>query len=168
MALPSSRNTTYTPGSTVLAADLNALQDCVIGGKLAPTTIEIGGMAWTPAAAMTPFYSLVGGLEGPIFNAFWALPLPIGVRITAVRWYVRDNVTGPTTLQAFFGYGNRAGVQTIVSTSAVSAGTAANQTLSVAPNHTITAGRSYGLIVNTAAGSASCRLYGAEIDIDRL
>ncbi len=38
MALPTSRNTTYSPGVTpVKAADLNALQDAIIGGKRAST-----------------------------------------------------------------------------------------------------------------------------------
>lgn len=38
MALPSSRNTTYGPTSPVKSADLNALQDCVIGRKKPPWT----------------------------------------------------------------------------------------------------------------------------------
>jgi hypothetical protein len=88
MALPTSRNTTYTPGSSeVKGNDLNALQDAIIGGKKASRTRSFFpwlltgtniAMAGTVGVDMWWQTSNVGG------GYVW-LPCEVGDRITGLK-----------------------------------------------------------------------------------
>lgn len=75
MALPISRNTTYSPGSPIYSADLNALQDCVIarkGGKIAHSISRAnangGGGSYQDSVALTGSAIDVVGI-GPAIGA---------------------------------------------------------------------------------------------------
>ena len=57
MNLPGSRNTSYAANQPILSADLNALQDCIIGKKHGPVTL------WLPV--MT---------AGLLINMQWSAP----------------------------------------------------------------------------------------------
>ena len=90
MSLPISRNTTYANGVPVEAADLNDLQDAIIGGKHGEKVLHI------PAAAMAPYYTadLVFKADnwestgaGPE-SAYIPITLSEGDRILSIRIFV--------------------------------------------------------------------------------
>lgn len=59
MLLPTSRDTTYTPGDPVKSADLNDIQDCIVGNKKKATTRVVSPFTMQ-AIGGTPFWSAIG------------------------------------------------------------------------------------------------------------
>jgi hypothetical protein len=94
MALPLSRNTTYALGIKILSADLNSIQDCIIGGKFGPTDIEIGGANFN---LMNPNYAATvpsfgddwqfTGVTPPNDNIVTGIVLPIGTQVNSITWH---------------------------------------------------------------------------------
>lgn len=88
MALPLSRNRTNAPGSQIFSADLNDLQDCIVGGKHGQITRRFG-----PSAITTTDPSLVPITIGSGYvqntsgasSFICALSLPLGAVITGIR-----------------------------------------------------------------------------------
>lgn len=86
MTLPTSRNTTYGSTSPVLSADLNDLQDCIIGGKHGSIIRKITAAAAQPATAVgTWSFDGLGWIPSAL-GSIW-IPLPVfgGEKITQVR-----------------------------------------------------------------------------------
>ena len=173
MALPTSRNRTYAAASPVIAADLNAIQDCIIGAKHGAKTMIIPGTSFkqknTGAAVVydnSPTLLTSGAAAADTIASF---EIPVGSSITAVRFYVRDNVTGATKWTCDLGKSTLydAAVNSLV-TPSVSAGTGVDQTLTPVPAslpHTVLGGGvRYALSAKMTTGTATCKLYGAEVD----
>ena len=90
MSLPASRNTTYAPGSEVLSADLNDIQDQII--DLAAPTLIIPPPAgrsstWTESPSGANWTSADGSGTHQL-NFFFHLP--VGYRIVSVNFVVKD------------------------------------------------------------------------------
>lgn len=94
MTLPISRNTTHTPNAPVLSVDLNAIQDCIVGGKrgsvdegFRPLVIDTTG--GTVFAASNSGH----GLDGSEFYAIASggstkripIPMAVGDRLLALK-----------------------------------------------------------------------------------
>jgi hypothetical protein len=164
MGLPTSRNTTYNTDSPVLPADLNALQDMVVGNKHPTRTIK--------CPIIGPTTPIPGTVDVAITGS-WIVGIPglfVGESITAVRVALRDSATGPTKLQVELltaSAGNVLGLA--VPASAASAGTGAFQVLPLVVGAVlVVSGSVYyvGVIFNT--GAAACHLYDVEVDAANL
>lgn len=167
MSLPLSRNTNYAPTSPILSNDLNAIQDCIIGGKVGNQILSISGAAFA-ASTGGPSWSATLGLAASPVNAVAAIPLGVGCRITAVRVFVKDNAVGPTKMQATLSNSDHLGGGGVIASSALSAGTGANQTLTITPvAFTMLAGIFYFVGIVTPTGAAVENIYGAEVDFFR-
>lgn len=130
-------------------------------------TLVLGASDFAGTSA-TPSYG-TGELIGPALNAFCSIPLPIGKRITAVRVFIQDNTTGPTKQRAQFQQMQNGGIVGSPVTSSISAGSGANQTLTVSGlTATVTSTESPTIQVQTTTGSANVIIYGAEVDYDEL
>jgi len=96
--------------------------------------------------------------------------LPVGVRVTAVRLRVKDSATGPSTVACRLNrYTFATDSTTNVATSPNSAGTGANQTLSITGlTETMASGVFYSVVMLNQSGTAATKCHGAEIDYDEL
>lgn len=98
MSLPQSRNRTYDPTSPVRSADLNDLQDCIIGGKM-PGQWESVFPAGVTESNILPSYG--GGYAYPDSGAGTMYRVPVqlreGVRVTdiGVRAYGAGGAGAP-------------------------------------------------------------------------
>ena len=100
-------------------------------------------------------------------NTGFDISLPIGHRIRAIRVFIQDSVTGPTTYNFTLDSITSAGTHTTIGTSNTSAGSGANQTLTLSGlTTTITTLTSYSVSIVNVAGAASSKIYGAEVDWD--
>lgn len=96
------------------------------------------------------------------------IQLPNGSRIVAVRLRFQDNATGPTKLTVGLQSVVDGGAPTTIATSAVSAGSGANQTLAATGIATVIAsGTNYNAVATITTGAANCTLYWFEVDYDR-
>jgi hypothetical protein len=82
MALPSSRNTSYSPTNPLKSADLNAVQDCIIGAKHGDLTLLISphvGYGTNFSLAFDDLVTFSGA-------GTWKVPLrlPVGKRLKSM------------------------------------------------------------------------------------
>jgi hypothetical protein len=179
--LPLTRNTTYTPASAVKSADLNDLQDAIIGGKHGLLTIPISVFELvnigTGSAPVAFAHGIVGNISGDIVAAGQPITvarslgfLPIGTRIVNVRVYLKD-VAGQPALTVSLRGGNRAGTSAADAVTNNSAASGATQTVTLAAvNHDVgtSALAAAYLYLNTfvnATGTYS--IYSIEIDVQK-
>lgn len=104
MTLPISRNTTYTPASPVKSADLNDLQDCIVGNKHGVRTLTVLGDAFNPDGGTFAGFGSTGRnvwtFAGPPNDRVSAwVPLHAGDRILTVTWFF--NKAGAAALMIF-------------------------------------------------------------------
>lgn len=130
MALPVSRNRTYSVGSPVVAADMNDLQDQVIGayaGKRGNRRVIVPAIAGMGTTGITI-------TNGGCFMADPAgvlqVPLPVEYGALVTRMEVRVDPAASGTMSALFLKRTAAGVLTQLGSTQVSSGAAA-QTLAV-------------------------------------
>lgn len=177
MSLPTSRDITLSAGSSqVPSALLNNLQDAVVGNKHGTLTLIVPGSAFVRSnsggANTYSVASLISnGADAPDMLA--PIVLPVGKRITSVRFFVKDGAAGPTKwtvrmLKATLYDAVVSGIGGIV----ISAGTGVDQTLTLGsaglPHVVLGAGVRYVLSAIMSTGIASSVIYGAEIDLDAL
>lgn len=91
MTLPLSRNTTYAASDPILAADLDDIQDCIIGRKHGTIEITVPACAFVlQTGTITIGAGVVTFGAVSIINA--PLQLPVGTKISTVAWsYNRGN-----------------------------------------------------------------------------
>lgn len=130
-------------------------------------TLSIQGSAFQCGSGQTFTYAN----QGIVFNANTAtspINLPIGARITAVRMYVIDSATGPTKLKSDLWSLTSSGTATNLGTSSTSAGSGANQTLTISSLTTTVASLTgYAVVASVTTGSANVEIYLVEVDYDR-
>lgn len=96
MALPLSRNTTYVLGvSQVKAADLNALQDAVIGGQRGSLPLVIPAASFTK---LTGAATLSGGVWTGVGIFLVSLPFFVGTTIEQIKWAYNRGGGGTMTM----------------------------------------------------------------------
>lgn len=124
-------------------------------------TLQIPVLA--PGAAASSDFSLT---TGNVFQAI--IPLANGQRITAVRAHIRDSATGPTKVVVQLASANVGAAFSTISTSAASAGNGNVQTITVSGlTTTVTTGIVYAAQVAFNTGTATCHVYGIEVDYDQ-
>lgn len=179
--LPLTRNTTYTPATAVKSADLNDLQDAVIGGKHGLLTIPVAifalvniGVGATP---VTVTHSIVSGIAAdlvatatPIDAALAINGLPVGTRIVNVRVYLKD-VAGQPVLGVSMRGGNRAGSSAADTVTNNSAASGALQTVTLANvNHDIGTsdlGAAYLFLSTLTNATGTYSIYSVEVDVQK-
>jgi hypothetical protein len=110
----------------------------------------------------------VGVLSGASSSAGLSISLRVGERILAVRANIIDSVTGPTKLNMIVASLTSTNVLSTIATSATSAGSGANQQLSVTGlTTTLVSNTSYLVIITITTGAAACGIYGVEVDYDQ-
>jgi hypothetical protein len=96
-----------------------------------------------------------------------AIVLPAGKRVTAIRFFVKDSATGPTTMRGRFSSIPSGGGGATIDVSSTSSGAGTAQTLTISPEtETFVTGKAYILGMDNVAGSAAVSLYMAEVDYD--
>jgi hypothetical protein len=126
------------------------------------TRVMGGGVAYGVGLAVGTGASIE--LNATTDLAYWNVDLDVGKRLTVVRAFVTDNATGTTTIQIelFTKVGS-----SLVSTggSATSAGSGANQTLTITQNNTLAA--STALVLRASVSAANlCSVHRVEFDYD--
>lgn len=106
MALPTSRNTTYAAGSQVKSADLNDIQDCIVGHKrptfkrtFYPKFVIPGTNPFTGALAGASH--LVWSSAGAA-NAIFDIPYEDGDRLINLRYWAAGDGAVDLTLGKIF------------------------------------------------------------------
>lgn len=100
MTLPESRNTTYAQGVQIKSADLNDIQDQIIGGKHGDKVLMLPGCAFVPASGGNPPVALDGiliGNAGGTGQGNAPLPLHVGDRIKSIVVYVYEDAAAAFT-----------------------------------------------------------------------
>lgn len=102
MALPTSRNTTYTAGSQVKSADLDDIQDCIISAKHGDVIRNVSPFSGQVQTA-GGFVS-VGGTAGYMVSTASAilsvsLPLTVGERIKTVSYLLFGDGAADVTVK---------------------------------------------------------------------
>lgn len=163
-----SQAVTFSAGATVATATsltLSGTADLKHGTR----TLQIPGWSFVASATdATAAYSFSNGSStGAPLSCGASIALRQGDRILAIRVYSQDSASGPTKIQATFLSATSAGAGTAVATSAVSAGSGANQTLSITSlTTTVATLNSYSIKILTTTGTALCTVYMAEVDYD--
>jgi hypothetical protein len=174
MALPFSRNTTYTAGDPILSADLNAIQDCIVAGKHGDLVLLLSA-----AAGMAPSAANAWDFTGAGAEPFWATPgatlqhvtfpivLPVGKRIKSFSVYLIDTAGAHTITAALVRHDPAAGTVTPVA-SATSSGAGGRQTITASSlTETLIAARLYHLdVYNNDATATSHTILGAAVTFD--
>lgn len=152
MTLPVSIPTTYTPGSPVLSADLNAIMACIVGAKhpalphgisaaewapKVPANGTLGAGQWTGSGAVT----LVAGLSF----------VPAGDRITTVNYAYNVNSSSGITLSLRRRKMDGTAEETLFTTTDATGSTFEQNSQTY--NHTVASGYVYYLQADLAAGA---------------
>lgn len=106
MTLPLTRNTTYTPASPVKSADLNDIQDAIIGGKHGALEMVLGAAGWQPDIGVSGGMILVGGVYAYQCNAFGVfhreIPVVVGMKLREVRFsMLGNNIADVTAINVY-------------------------------------------------------------------
>lgn len=134
-------------------------------------TLQIHGTAFQPKTG-TPTYAASVGTTGiSVTGAALSVVAPIllraGDRILAIRFYVADSATGPTKVQGAYGSSTSVFGTALLASTPVSAGTGANQTLSITGlTTTLAALTSYWIQLDTTTGTNLSACSMVEIDFD--
>ena len=91
MTLPTSRNTTYAVGTEIKSADLNDLQDHIIGGKHG-SIIRTAGVNPDVVSGSAAFVE--DGYSTGSYIGLFTLPMQIGEKLTALTVYLKDGNPG--------------------------------------------------------------------------
>jgi hypothetical protein len=171
MALPSSRNTTYAPGADIRSADLNAIQDCIIGGKHGTRELAIDASAFHVATdtlvgnGNNTWLTNVGGVTfgaGVTPKAVAPILLPVGSRIIQVEIFYLSDVVATQTLKVRRRILSTAVYSDLASVNNTAAGVIASQALVC--NHVMLSGSVYQVSVTLT--SAPQRIHGAIVTYD--
>lgn len=101
-------------------------------------------------------------------DVYASITLPVGARILAIRCFIKDDSSSPTKVQATFISLTSAGTATSIASSAVSAGTSTNQTLTISPAATtIASSTGYSVRLRITTGTDLITVYSAEVDYDQ-
>lgn len=172
--------TTLTGGianNVSLAAGATAAsgQDIKVQGtgrhKHGTDTRAVHGSAFQPITSSTTIDRTSNGCK---FTGGTGVIAPVfiaqGRRITAARFFIHDNATGPSVLQCDLSRMDTTGALT-GNISAGSSGSGADQTITVTPsssNGNLNASTAHQLKVFYFSGSAQCTVYLVELDFDFL
>lgn len=134
-----------------------------------PTTPDAGAMQLSFNGSFNARGDLGGDVSSDPIQVIGPIPLIIGKRILAVRAYIADNATGPTTVTLTVRSESSIGATAVIGSAATSSGSGANQTLTVSGlTATVSSGLSY-LMTVTSSSTTSGRgtfLFMVEIDYD--
>lgn len=135
-------------------------------------TIQIPANAFQVTSGSSYRIGAGGAFEGSnaggtALSASAPILLEQGRRITAIRAYISDSASGPTKLVLSFQRESSTGTQTNLGSTSASAGTGANQTLTLSGlTTTVATLNSYIVSITTSTGTASCQVFMAEVDYD--
>jgi len=177
-ALPSVQNVIQMTSAGQLVADNTIANDLALATNKSVTASGTGRFKHGTRTLVISTYDFVtsggtrvlgGALTGnPLLTGYaCGILLASGKRILAVRLFIQDSATGPTTYSFSVASVTSVGTATTIATSAASSGAGTNQTLQVTGlTTTVVAGTNYSIFITNIAGNGSSKLYGAEVDFD--
>lgn len=175
MALPTSRNTTYRKDQQVLSADLNDLQDQIIGFKHPSITVYFGAGHYMGDEGDSSFWDGSGwnnldfywdsGAAG--FSTHFGVAIPVGSRITA--WSVKIQPVSASVVACCLYRSTGIGGTTVVGSIQSSSGSVL-QTLSetVGAPYTTIADERYFILMDGTSNSVGFAAVHASLTFDRL
>lgn len=135
--------------------------------------MSIHGAAFQVSDTFSWFYETGNGTSGGAVvsgvgaQAMYGLTLPVGSVIHEAVFHVADNATGPTTIQASLISTSSIAVGTVITTSAVSAGTGAQQALVLPDSSTeVLAGTGYALVVTATSGISQWSVHVVDLNVE--
>lgn len=171
MALPESRNTNYAAGTEIKSADLNDLQDAIIGAKHGSVEVMVHALAAEPTQGCTVQSNrwIHDGAGTDILSA--KLPdLPVGTRVDAIKVYIEQSAINEVTAEPF-----STDVSAGTTSSSISAqksngaGTGTREIDFTSSDSgipfTIEAGKTYHLQIRMIGGAASTAYKGMKLTV---
>ena len=163
--------------TTTRATDATVTRNLSVGGAVTAVsykhgikTLPIPPSAFVPIDNTIAYTLTSAGLSAAPVKAVAPILLPVGKRIRAVRLFVKDSATGPTTMRARFTEQPTGGAAVDLDVSSASNASGNDQTLTIPLFATspdpIVLGKTYQLWVDNVAGTASVTVRGGEIDYD--
>lgn len=171
VSLPSSRNTTYAVGSQVKSADLNDLQDCIVGSKHPSRWYWFNPMLSVWTAGTNDAVRTSGYLDQVATTSQQLVPLNglfVGQRIISTGLRYKGNNTGFQGIWANFQYDNADGTgQGDIDYFEFTDADALYHTYTqaVAAPHTILAGKPYAAKLKLGNG---VKIFAVGIEVDLL
>lgn len=174
-ALATSYDLTLPTGLPATTRGLSVSSTGVVtaADKHGTRTISIPASSFVPEAGSAATYSYSPGSDAAYSqnapNARASVSIPVGSRVTAIRVYAKDSVTGPTKVQAVFQTEVPGTGKSNIASSSASSGGGTAQTLSITSlTSVVTTGEFLSIQVITTTGASGCLIYGAEVDYDNL
>jgi len=157
-----------------LTASVN--QDVTVSGtgghRHGTQTLTISGFNFRAANGTTATYDASGSGTGIAFSGgqgvIAALPMLVGRRVTAARFYIHDNASPSTVLACAIDTRGSTNAQSTLAASSNSAGNGTDQTktATVGSPAALAAGTALELFVKIQSGAGTCSLYMVEVDYD--
>lgn len=165
--LPTTRNETATSLTPVSSATMNAIQDCIVGGKRGSFT-EFWPAAITTTGAFTIGSPPVQGVSFTGSGQGLIIPLryPLGTSINAARGAVTD-ASGTTVRCSIVEKIIGSGVTIYTSSPTAGTGLLQNPVVTINPTITVVTGRMYYALYTFGSGSATSTVWGVEVDTTR-
>lgn len=167
--LPGSRNTTYGADAPVKSADLNDIQDCIIGNKhpeleicLFATDFSAEGLGTRNVNQAGYVTMTVGGGNDRLFAP---VRVPVGKRITTCEVFYDGAADGATLTPKLRKQILSTAAQADVVAGAADTGNGVESQVLTA-NHTVLAGNAY--FVEVLVNSGVHRVHGAKVKFDAL
>jgi hypothetical protein len=171
--LPTSRNTTYGPASPVLSADLDDIQDCIVGAKrpstprgFFPAFFNAPANWFCNVGASTYWLSQAGATA-----AWFTVPVETGDRVTSLQFNVFGDGVADCTWQAWIMSALQVGtkiadIQDINRAAAWGVFDLATDLVTPWANHTFAAGES--LLIRAAPTAQNYQIGNGRLIWDRL
>lgn len=169
--LPTARNTTYGAASQIKSADLNDIQDCIVGNKHPPLELLV------PASKAVPDVNANGTYNASCFWSAFAgaglvhipIEVPVGKRIVSVEQFYSINGTGNPLVPKFRRRQLLTGAVTLDVVAGASDNTgaaAAIESQVLTANHVVVSGFEYFMEISVAAGNQ--RVHAVKVIFDAL
>jgi hypothetical protein len=167
MSLPTSRNTTYAPGSQVKSADMNACQDGIIA-LAGPRTLMIPAVIGRPSLpGEWPAFGALEVIDTTATAIAYLIPLLVesGQLVTISITLSQVNAVAGGTVILGRAPHSGGGTTTVVTTAIPTV--AGTQTFTVVTNHAVVVDNAYALYVQFGAGSGDRTIRSVKVDYTR-
>lgn len=162
---------TATAGLTA-AVNQNVTVSGTGGHRHGTQMLTISGFDFRAASGTTATYDASGAGTGIAFSAgqgiIASLPMLVGRRVTAARFFIRDNASPATIVACAIDTRSSTNVQNSIGASSNSAGNGTDQmkTATVGAPTALVAGLALELFIKIQSGTGTCSLYMVEVDYD--
>ena len=177
MALPTSRNHTYAVGGQVFSADLNDLQDCIIGMKVPAHYRWWGFHPGAPLVTNIAFDNGGGVYDGrlratantAVLKGFTLGSVPVGYRPKALAMYAAGTGAAQTLTTTLYKQAVGGGLTSLGTVSAGATPSGTNTLYTLDPLTTVAAlATGEHLVVEAAIGLSTSTIFAIGVQFDKL